>query len=65
MAKPTTLPVHDFRKQLADAVERAAFQGERFIVTSYDRPRAALISAADLAKLEAFEAEARLAKRRS
>lgn len=64
MTKPTTLPVHDFRRALAEFVERAAFKGERFIVTSYDRPRAALISAEDLAKLEAFEAGTKPAKRR-
>lgn len=64
MTKPTHLPVQEFRTQLAEVVERAAFKAERFVVTSHGRPRAALVSLEDLAKLEAVEAEAKSAKRR-
>jgi prevent-host-death family protein len=52
--KPTPLPVQDFREQLASVVDRA-LKGERFIVTSHGRPRAALVSLEDLAKLEQQE----------
>jgi prevent-host-death family protein len=64
VATPTSLPVHDFRNNLSDIVERAAFKSERFVVTSHGRNRAALVSMEDLAKLQQIEAKPRPAKRR-
>jgi prevent-host-death family protein len=52
VVKPTSLPVHDFRTKLSEIVERAAFKGERFIVTSHGRERAALVSIEDLRLIE-------------
>lgn len=62
MATKTEVPVQQFRELLADCVERTAFKSERFVVTKNGKPRAALVSLEDLAKLEAIEVRA--AKRR-
>lgn len=51
----TELPVQAFRQNLADHVERAAFTGERFVVTRNGKPRAALVSIADLRRLEEID----------
>lgn len=64
MVTKTELPVQVFRENLADHLERVAYTAERFIVTRSGKPRAALISLEDLAKLEAVEAKSKSAKRR-
>jgi prevent-host-death family protein len=64
VAKPTSLPVHNFRTNLSEIVERAAFKGERFIVTSHGRERAALVSIDDLWRLEELDAAKKPARRR-
>lgn len=51
----TQLPVQAFRQNLADHVERAAFTGERFVVTRNGKPRAALVSIDDLRRLEELD----------
>jgi prevent-host-death family protein len=60
MAKPETrgknrvrMPVQEARANLKDLLNRVAFRGERIIVTRYDEDSAALVSMADLAKIEA------------
>lgn len=50
MAKVTTLPVQDFRDNLADNVRRAE-SGERIVVTFHGKAVAALVSLSDLEKL--------------
>jgi len=60
----TELAVQDFRENLADHLERAAFKGERFVVTRNGKPRAALVSIEDLQRLEELD-RAKASKRRS
>ena len=60
---PTELPVQDFRKNLSDHLDRAAFKGERFVVTRNGKPRAALVSIEDLRRLEELD-KVKPAKRR-
>lgn len=60
----TELAVQDFRENLADHLERAAFKGERFVVTRNGKPRAALVSIEDLQRLEELD-RAKAPKRRS
>ena len=52
---PTELPVQAFRQNLADHIERAAFKGERFVVSRNGKPRAALVSIEDLRRLEQLD----------
>ena len=52
---PTELPVQDFRENLSDHLDRAAFKGERFVVTRNGKPRAALVSIEDLRRLEELD----------
>lgn len=52
---PTELPVQDFRENLSDHLDRAAFKGERFVVTRNGKPRAALVSIEDLQRLEQLD----------
>lgn len=56
MAKTTSLPVQDFRLALAENLERVTFGGERLIVTKNGKPRAAMVSLEDLARLEQLDA---------
>jgi prevent-host-death family protein len=51
------LPVTQARGELSDLVSRVAFSGERISLTRHGKPVAALVSAADLARLEALDAE--------
>ena len=61
---PTRMPTHVARQRLAEVVEDVAFRNLRVIVTHYGRDRAAIVSVADLARLEQLEAKAGPAKRR-
>jgi prevent-host-death family protein len=50
------LSASEFRKDMAAALNRVAFGGERVVIARNRKPVAALISADDLALLEAMEA---------
>lgn len=63
-SRKTELPVQAFRENLSDHLERAAFTGERFVVTRNGKPRAALVSIDDLQRLEQLDAAPKAAKRR-
>ena len=52
------VPVTDARAQLSDLVGRVAFAGERVPLSRHGRVRAALVSADDLAVLEALDEQA-------
>lgn len=56
MTEATRISTHEARGQFAALIERAA-NGERFVVTLYDRERAAVVSAEDLRRLEALDAK--------
>ena len=51
----TGIAITDARGELADLVNRAAYGGERVVLTRRGRPIAAIISADDLAFFEALE----------
>lgn len=51
------IPVTQARAEFADLVNRVVYAGERVVVTRHGRPLVALISAADLERLEAMDAE--------
>lgn len=55
MSTTHAIPVAELRSTLGDAVARVAYTGERTIITRHGKPAAALVSAADLARLEALE----------
>jgi prevent-host-death family protein len=50
--------VTDARAQLSDLVGRVAFAGERVPLSRHGRVRAAIVSADDLARLEALDEQA-------
>lgn len=50
------IPVTQARAEFADLVNRVVYAGERVVVTRHGRPLVALISAADLERLEALDA---------
>jgi prevent-host-death family protein len=52
------VPVTDARAQLSDLVGRVAFGGERVPLSRHGRVRAAIVSADDLALLEALDEQA-------
>ncbi|WP_282692180.1 type II toxin-antitoxin system Phd/YefM family antitoxin [Streptomyces sp. CC208A] len=52
------IPVTQARAELADLINRVVYGGERVVVTRHGKPLAALVSAADLERLEKLEAEA-------
>lgn len=52
------IPVTQARAALADLINRAVYGGERVVVTRHGKPIAALVSAADLERLEAIDATA-------
>jgi prevent-host-death family protein len=52
------VPVTDARAQLSDLVGRVAFAGERVPLSRHGRVRAAIVSADDLALLEALDEQA-------
>jgi prevent-host-death family protein len=58
--RPTTtahpeVPLAELRASIGDVINRAAYAGERILVTRNGKPAAALISADELAYLEALE----------
>ncbi|MER8015293.1 type II toxin-antitoxin system Phd/YefM family antitoxin [Streptomyces griseoluteus] len=50
------IPVTQARAELADLINRVVYGGERVVVTRHGRPLVALVSAADLERLEALDA---------
>lgn len=48
------IPVTQARAELADLINRVVYGGERVVVTRHGKPLAALVSAADLERLEAM-----------
>lgn len=50
-----TVSVSKLKDELSEYLNRAAYGGERIIVTSHDRPKAAVISVSDLELLEELE----------
>ncbi|MFF5727228.1 type II toxin-antitoxin system Phd/YefM family antitoxin [[Kitasatospora] papulosa] len=52
------IPVTQARAELAELINRVVYGGERVVVTRHGKPLAALVSAADLRRLESEEAEA-------
>ncbi|AJC53935.1 type II toxin-antitoxin system Phd/YefM family antitoxin [Streptomyces noursei] len=46
------IPVTQARAELADLINRVVYGGERVVVTRHGRPLVALVSAADLERLE-------------
>ncbi len=46
----------ELKRNLAEAVSRAAFGGQRLVLLSHGRPKAALVSIADLQRLEELDA---------
>ncbi len=50
-----SISTNDLRKNLADVLNRAAYKEERTVITRHGKPVAAVVSAADLAALEALE----------
>ena len=51
----TTLSIAQARNQFADAVNRVSYGGERIVFARRGKPVAALVSADDLARLQAVE----------
>ena len=49
------IPVTQARAELADLINRVVYGGERVVVTRHGKPLVALVSAADLARLEELE----------
>jgi prevent-host-death family protein len=47
------IPVTQARAELADLINRVVYSDERVVVTRHGKPLVALVSAADLEKLEA------------
>ncbi|WP_433343541.1 type II toxin-antitoxin system Phd/YefM family antitoxin [Streptomyces sp. CA-253872] len=51
------IPVTRARAELADLINRVVYGDERVVVTRHGKPLAALVSAADLDRLAALDAE--------
>jgi prevent-host-death family protein len=51
----STVSISQFKDRLSEYLNRVAYGRERIIVTRRDKPKAALISLADLERLEALE----------
>ncbi len=51
------IPVTQARAELAELINRVVYGGERVVVTRHGRPLIALVSAADLERLEDTSAE--------
>jgi prevent-host-death family protein len=49
------IPVTQARAELADLINRVVYGGERVVVTRHGKPLVALVSAADLERLEALD----------
>ncbi|MFF5899785.1 type II toxin-antitoxin system Phd/YefM family antitoxin [Streptomyces argenteolus] len=52
------IPVTQARAELAELINRVVYGGERVVVTRHGKPLVALVSAADLQRLENEEQEA-------
>ncbi|MEV6316980.1 type II toxin-antitoxin system Phd/YefM family antitoxin [Streptomyces sp. NPDC051776] len=52
------IPVTQARAELADLINRVVYGGERVVVTRHGKPLVALVSAADLQRLEEADAGA-------
>ncbi|MGK5639171.1 type II toxin-antitoxin system Phd/YefM family antitoxin [Streptomyces sp. URMC 126] len=52
------IPVTQARAELAELINRVVYGGERVVVTRHGKPLVALVSAADLERLERREADA-------
>lgn len=52
---PHEIPVTQARAEFADLVNRVVYAGERVVVTRHGKPLAALVSAADLERLEELD----------
>ncbi|MEU6575690.1 type II toxin-antitoxin system Phd/YefM family antitoxin [Streptomyces sp. NPDC046805] len=52
------IPVTQARAELADLINRVVYGGERVVVTRHGKPLVALVSAADLERLEELQAPA-------
>ncbi|MFD7136892.1 type II toxin-antitoxin system Phd/YefM family antitoxin [Streptomyces sp. NPDC059894] len=50
------IPVTQARAELADLINRVVYGGERVVVTRHGKPLVALVSAADLERLDALDA---------
>ncbi|MEV3857300.1 type II toxin-antitoxin system Phd/YefM family antitoxin [Streptomyces sp. NPDC050095] len=48
------IPVTQARAELADLINRVVYGGERVVVTRHGKPLVALVSAADLERLQAL-----------
>ncbi len=57
--------VAEIRNNMADALNRVAYQGERVVLERHGKPCAAIVSLSDLERLEALEEreDVRAAKR--
>ncbi|MFE0413719.1 type II toxin-antitoxin system Phd/YefM family antitoxin [Streptomyces tendae] len=49
------IPVTQARAELADLINRVVYGGERVVVTRHGKPLVALVSAADLERLEEIQ----------
>ncbi|MDN0200244.1 type II toxin-antitoxin system Phd/YefM family antitoxin [Streptomyces sp. S.PNR 29] len=49
------IPVTQARAELADLINRVVYGGERVVVTRHGKPLVALVSAADLERLDQLE----------
>ncbi|ANP53499.1 prevent-host-death family protein [Streptomyces griseochromogenes] len=52
------IPVTQARAELADLINRVVYGGERVVVTRHGKPLVALVSAADLERLDALDESA-------
>ncbi|MER5946991.1 type II toxin-antitoxin system Phd/YefM family antitoxin [Streptomyces sp. NPDC001904] len=52
------IPVTQARAELAELINRVVYGGERVVVTRHGKPLVALVSAADLERLEEMEPQA-------
>jgi prevent-host-death family protein len=52
------IPVTQARAELADLINRVVYGGERVVVTRHGKPLVALVSAADLERLDALDEQA-------
>ncbi|KAB2594033.1 type II toxin-antitoxin system Phd/YefM family antitoxin [Streptomyces arboris] len=56
------IPVTQARAELADLINRVVYGDERVVVTRHGKPLVALVSAADLERLEALDGEGAVAE---
>ena len=56
------IPVTQARAELAELINRVVYGGERVVVTRHGKPLVALVSAADLERLEKLREPAELAE---